>query len=175
VEAGLDVGLYGGGWGEIPDLAAHAYGVLRSGRELSAVYSAAKLVLHINGTMNCHVRVFECLAAEGLPLCRSHAGDFEPGGLNDALRIGQEVLCFDGRQDLLDKVSDLLRDEPRRRSMARAGRQRVLDEHCMKHRMQRTLDEIRKELSGGQADSGICAGPSEGLAAAPRPAAATGS
>jgi hypothetical protein len=165
VQAGLDVGLYGGGWSDIPDLASHARGVVRSGRDLSAVYSAAKLVLHINGTMNCHVRVFECLAAEGLPLCRSHAGDYEPGGLNDALRIGQEVLCFDGRQDLLDKISQLLGDEGYRQRLTRAGRRRVLDEHCMKHRMQRTLDEVRKGLSELPAQSGFRAGASEAFAA----------
>jgi hypothetical protein len=153
VEAGLDVGLYGDGWRELPDLKGHARGVLRPGRELSAVYSGAKVVLHINGTMNCHVRLFECLATGGLPLCRSHASDYDPGELNDALRIGQEVLCFDGRRDLLEKLDRLLGDEAYRQSIIRAGRQRVLNEHCMRHRMLRTLDEIWRQLPGGEAVS----------------------
>jgi hypothetical protein len=155
VAAGIDVGLYGSGWSDLPDLAGHARGALRSGPELSAVYSAAKVVLHINGRLNRHVRVFECLAAGGLPLCRSHANDYEPGELNDGLRIGQEVLCFDGRSDLLDKLAQLLADEPHRQSIARAGRRRVLAEHCMKHRMQSTLDEIRRGLCEEPAQSGL--------------------
>jgi glycosyl transferase family 1 len=154
-EAGFDLGLYGNGWSDIPDLARYARGVLKPGRDLAAVYSAAKVVLQINGTMNCHVRVFECLASGGLPLCRSHATDYEPGELDAALRIGQEVLCFDGRDDLIATVRRLIDDDAYRQSITLAGRRRVLGEHSMQHRMQRTLDEIRRELSEREAHSGL--------------------
>jgi hypothetical protein len=154
-DAGFDLGLYGKGWDEVADLARYARGVVRAGRELSAVYSGSKVVLQINGTTNCHVRVFECLAAGGLPLCRSHVTDHEPGELDAALRIGKEILCFDGRDDLLAQVRRIVGDEPYRQSIVHAGRERVLGEHTMAHRMQRTLQEIGREFSEREAQSGL--------------------
>lgn len=167
-EGGFDLGLYGKGWGDVPELARYARGVVRSGRELSAVYSGSKVVLQVNGTTNCHVRVFECLAAGGLPLCRSHVADYEPGELDAALRIGQEILCYDGRDDLLTQVRRIVEDEPYRQSIVRAGRQRVLGEHTMAHRMQQTLDEIRRELSAREAPSGLRERGGDGAACEPR-------
>ena len=79
VEKGVDLHIYGRGWDKHPTFERYAKGVVQHGHELTKVYQAAKLNLHLNVTQGMHQRVWEILSSGATPLFRSsHAKPLQP-------------------------------------------------------------------------------------------------
>ena len=62
--------LYGNGWDEHPELAAHARGELAHGEELRAAYQLAGATIHASARGLYHQRVAEAAMSGGLPIVR---------------------------------------------------------------------------------------------------------
>jgi len=80
-------------------------------------------------------RVFEVPACGGLLLT-----DYAPH-LEDYYDIGSEVVVYTSKRDMLRKVVDLLGDEPRRASIARAGYERTVRDHTWVGRLREILSQ----------------------------------
>lgn len=65
--------------------------------------------------------------------------------LEDYYEIGKEVVCFDGVDDLIDKIKYYLAHEDERIAIARAGYERTLREHTYERR----FNEIFKKIGVG--------------------------
>jgi hypothetical protein len=143
-QAGVPLALYGKGWADYPEFRAYARPPLPQGRALCEAYQTAKVILHVNSTLNCHQRVFECLAAGGFVTARSCPSDHAREGLSSQLVIGEEIPVFGTRQELLAIVDRAFHDEPWRQQMIQAGRRRVLSCHTYAHRMQEVMGDLRR-------------------------------
>lgn len=53
--------------------------------------------------------------------------------------VGQEIVCFDGKEEMLDKVNYYLKHDDERQRIAEAGRQRVLRDHTWSSRISQML------------------------------------
>jgi spore maturation protein CgeB len=68
--------------------------------------------------------------------------------LGEYFEIGKEVVCFDDRHDLIEKVRYYLKHEDERAVIAKAGYKRTLREHTYAHRFSEIFDRIG--VSGGR-------------------------
>jgi hypothetical protein len=62
--------------------------------------------------------------------------------LADFFRIGEEIVCYSSPDECIELARWLLADDPRRRAIARAGRERCLREHTWLHRFKRILQTL---------------------------------
>jgi hypothetical protein len=75
-DLGINLHLYGRGWENHPTLGRFARGVADNFGQLSSIYNASKISLHISPHGAGHQRVLEGLAAGGFFLMRYCPGDF---------------------------------------------------------------------------------------------------
>ncbi len=74
-DMGVDLRLYGNGWDKHPKLSRYARGPVDHQTQLSDIYRASKINLHISPHGAVHQRVFEGLCAGGFFLLRYRDGD----------------------------------------------------------------------------------------------------
>lgn len=145
-EGGYRLAVFGKGWETIPEFAAYARGPVKPGPDLRNMYHTARINLQIGLSFNYGQRVFECIASGGFIMCRALASDRRPGGLCDFFEIGEEIVTFDGRDDLCRKIDSYLGNEDARRRVIEAGRARLLSQHTYPHHTRRILDDVRARL-----------------------------
>lgn len=133
------------GWVRVLDPRANYMGPARHGQELNKVYSASAINLDINRIYQPDIitmRIFDILACGGFVLAEANRE------IADVLTPGEEIELYTGPEELLSKVNYFLAHPERARQIARAGRQRVLAEHTINHRLPAML-----------AESGLAEGP----------------
>ena len=69
--------------------------------------------------------------------------------LADHFRIGEEILCYGTRDDLVELVRRCIRDRRWAAAIARAGRERCLRQHTWRHRFEKVLS-VLGVLKAGQ-------------------------
>lgn len=74
-ELGLSVGLYGRGWEQLPQFAAHARGWVQYGEPLEALTRRSRINLQITPNACLHQRLLDGLVAGGFFLVRHHLTD----------------------------------------------------------------------------------------------------
>jgi spore maturation protein CgeB len=120
------------------------------GGDYAAAISCSKISLgllieHVRGASSGDLittRTFEIPACGGLLLHERTV---------DLLRIFKEdesCVCFEGPDELVRKIDDLLSNEARRRSIADRGREVVLSEHSWDHRVQSILEHFHEHHQG---------------------------
>lgn len=62
--------------------------------------------------------------------------------LEDYYEVGKEVACFEGENDLIDKVMYYLRHDDERLAIAQAGYERTLHEHTYAHRFDAIFNKM---------------------------------
>jgi spore maturation protein CgeB len=151
IPLGQSLRLYGGGWGVVEDFKRFSHHRVLPGAELAKLYRRSRVNIHTNGDTNVHWRVFECIAAGGFILVMAHKTDRQPGGLNDFLEIGREVITFDTPEDLRENVIYYLDHPDERYEIIERGRKRVLAEHTYAARSEliiRDLHGVVKNSAG---------------------------
>ncbi len=133
---GVRVATWGRGWPE---------GRL-SQDEMIEVFSASRVSLNFSSSSGARQwrraapqikgRVFEVPGCGGL-LLTEHAP-----GLENYYRVGEEIVSFRGRRDLLRKVRWLLAHEEERKSIAQAGLRRTIRDHTYEKRLTEILQLV---------------------------------
>jgi spore maturation protein CgeB len=138
--------IYGSGWVNDARFKAHAQGEIFDREELCKAYNASKISLNISHTSNNHPRIFDIIASGGFLLTRLTTEDEDEGGIGELFEIGKEIEVFRTKEELRRKVEYYLAHDEEREAIARSGRERLLKEHTMKHRMQQVLDIVYQGL-----------------------------
>jgi len=141
LEEQIPVALYGKGWNQFPEFAVHARAQVPRGLPHVRLLQESKVFLHINETNNLHPRVFECIAAGGFILCRETR---VPDEFASCFVIGEEVITFSSRLDLVAAVRRAFTDEAWRKKTIEAGRKRVIAEHTVARRAEVLLEELKR-------------------------------
>ena len=68
-------------------------------------------------------------------------------GVHEFFEVDKEVVCFDSKEEMLDKIRYYLAHDDKRERIAKAGRGRLLREHTWAHRVERMLSCMRAELA----------------------------
>jgi glycosyltransferase involved in cell wall biosynthesis len=146
-ELGVKIKLYGKFWENFEELKEFAMGpVPNRSEKLKSVYRSAKVHLQISPDINFHFRTIECFASGGFILANAHPNDHKPGGLNDYLKIGEEIITFEGKEDFQEKLLYYLKNEDEREKIAEAARERIKREHTYFHRALSVIEDVRRSL-----------------------------
>jgi len=139
----FDLRLWGMGWDASLLLAPFFRPEPVHGLKKTKIYNATAVNVNIQSNhyqldgVTC--RPFEVAACGGFCLCdgRRDLGRF--------FALGDEVVSFDGPEDLKAKVAYYLAHEEERRELARRARARVLREHTYEHRVRQVLATLGLE------------------------------
>ena len=66
--------------------------------------------------------------------------------VNQLFEVCQDIVCFDSKEEMLDKINHYLVHDQERRGIAGERRQRVLRDHTWTSRIQRMLQPMQELL-----------------------------
>ncbi len=106
------------------------------------LYASSSISLNgsLNGDLN--LRVFEILGAGGLLLTDRISPD---SGLEQLFKDGQDLVLYDGCEDLQSKVQKYLENEDEALRIRRSGQERLLKEHSPDLKRNQFLDLVFEE------------------------------
>ena len=111
------------------------------GKELAALYSAAKICvnIHAHGDYDSNMRVFEATACGALLITEDRPLIHQMFQVNGR---GGEVVVYDGAEDLARKVDYYLRHDAEREAIAARGHARCRRDHSYVERMSQLLERL---------------------------------
>lgn len=109
--------------------------------EMSDVFEKSKINLNLSGSYRgdrkqIKGRIFDVTASGGFLL-----SEFVEG-IGEFFEIGEEIVCFETYDELLDKIRYYLSHESERRSIAEAGYKRTISDHTAERRLNEIFTEI---------------------------------
>ena len=134
---GISVACFGHGWPAGPVEAKQISEIVRSSRISLNFSEGSQKGLGDTGGRQIKARVFEVPGYGGC-LLTEQAPDLER-----YFQVGEEILTFEGRDELVGAVKSLLADADRRDAIARLGFERV----SLEHTYDRRFDELLGALS----------------------------
>jgi spore maturation protein CgeB len=138
------LGIWGVGWNKLPrkdPLRRSWKGSIVRLTELVKVYSGTKIALNIQRTETTSTtttnRIWESTACGSMLLTE------RVSGIDLAFRIGEEVICYENKEDLREKVSFYLSNEDERRRIALRGQIRCKRDHTVLNRLKKIIEICR--------------------------------
>jgi len=138
---GIDVACFGHGWPAGPIETKRISEIVRASQISLNFSEGARKGTGDNWDRQIKARVFEVPGYGGC-LLTEHAPHLEK-----YFRIGEELLAFEGRDELVDIVKSLLADPDRRDAIARRGFERVSLEHTYDRRFDELLGVVSREIA----------------------------
>jgi spore maturation protein CgeB len=138
---GIDVACFGHGWPAGPVEAKRICEIVRASQVSLNFSEGSQKGLGGAGGRQIKARVFE-VAGYGGCLLTEQAPD-----LDRYFRIGEEILTFEGRDELVGVVKSLLAHPDQRDAFARRGFERVSKEHTYDRRFDDLLGELPKRVA----------------------------
>ncbi len=140
----FDIKIWGGlGWLEDePDNSPirRAYqGHTTSKEQLASIYHSSKIHVSLHSLNSIRGLNMHCWNA---PYHQTFVLTENLPGIADCFKPEQEIACFDGADQLADKVNHWLADSTGRQSIIEAGRERVIRDHTFPVRARQLLDAI---------------------------------
>lgn len=135
---GIDVACFGHGWPAGPVEAKQISEIVRSSRISLNFSEGSQKGLEGAASRQIKARVFEVPGYGGC-LLTEQAPDLER-----YFHVGEEILTFEGRHELVGAVKSLLADSDRRDAIARRGFERVSREHVYDRRFEELLGGLSR-------------------------------
>lgn len=139
--AGIDVACFGHGWPAGPVEAKRIPEIVRESQVSLNFSEGSRKGLVDDTDRQIKARVFEVPGYGGC-LLTEHAPS-----LDRYFRIGEEVLVFEGRDELVGAVKSLLAHPKRRDAVAQRGFERVSKEHTYDRRFDDLLGELTRRVA----------------------------
>lgn len=137
--------LWGNGWCSEEKYKPYAMGPAQNGEELSKILQCSKIVMGDNIYSSAAARAWETMLSGGFYLCNY----IPPEG--DAIDIRKiikedEVVLFNGREDLIKKINFYLNHEDERQKMIKIGREVALKTMTFDVLMERIIYNLRIKM-----------------------------
>ena len=124
-----NIKVWGSSWSNIDKFKKYHMGTAEYGKELSGIYGSSKISLCDTWGWNTHERNYEILASGGFPLVRSVTAEENErmGSISNYFIEDEEIVLFDDKDDLLNKVQYYLDHPEERERIAENGRNVVIN------------------------------------------------
>ena len=147
LDAGFtNVKLWGSGWREEERYEKYAMGIAENGEKLSKIYQASKIVVGNNVLTTSAARAWETMLSGGFYISNYIPEEEDAVDIRKIIEVGNEVVMFYNRDDLMEKLHYYLEHEEERKAMIERGRKAALNTMTYDILMKRVLDEITKCL-----------------------------
>lgn len=127
--AGIDVQVYGTGWGQ-----------RISHQQMVSMFTRSRINLSLNNACDARFQQIKGRNFE-VPACGGFLLTGAAEDLNDYYQYGKEVAAYGSTAELIDKIRHYLANEKERAAIAKAGYERTMREHTYNHR----FDKIFKQ------------------------------
>lgn len=107
------------------------------GEELARVYNASRIVLNIHSPQT--VPIMRDFEATG---CRALLLTDNAGGLEAMFKPGEEIICYRGIKELVEKTGFYLSHPKEREEIAQRGQARAYRDHTYAHRMKELISFV---------------------------------
>ncbi len=142
IDAGYtNIKLWGNGWKDNEKYAPYAMGAAENGEVLSKILQASKIVLGNNIVLTGASRVSETLLSGAFYMANYIPPEVDINNIRPWLKEGEELVFFNGREDLLDKIKFYLENEDERKKLAKIGREKALEKLTFHSFMQNVITE----------------------------------
>jgi len=138
-------------------------------REMSSIYSAAKIVFNHSLRDDINMRVFEGLCSGSLLI----TGDLAANGQNELFTPDKHLVTYRSPEELLEKLDYYLAHDFAREQIAAAGRKLVWREQTYRHRLEVILEALREESSKVREQRSAAADSRNVTSSSPPPVSAT--
>ncbi len=147
-----DIKLWGNGWKDSPKYQDYAMGPAENGETLSKIYQASKIVIGNNIVSTAAARAWESMLSGAFYLSNYIPEESDLVDIRKIVRVGEDVVMFQNREELLEKVGYFLKNSEERMQVAARGRKAALEKMTFGALMERTLKEVARRLE----KAGIC-------------------
>jgi len=110
------------------------------GEEMAKIYSQAKIVFNKSVRGDLNMRVFEALSCRSLLLTDRLKPE---AGLEELFQDRKQLVLYDNKDDLLEKIDYYLHHESEREEIATTGHKEVLAKHTYEHRAEQMIKQIQ--------------------------------
>lgn len=150
LDAGItDIKLWGNGWSDHEKYKSYAMGSAENGETLSKIYQAAKIVIGNNVMTTAAARAWETMLSGGFYLSNYIPPEEDITDIRKIVEVGQDVIMFYGKDDLIKKIHYYLEYEEERQIMIERGRKAALENMTYDILMERMLQKVKAQISWG--------------------------
>ena len=147
LDAGFtNIKLWGKGWQDSEKYQRYAMGPAENGETLSKIYQASKIVIGNNVMTTAAARAWETMLSGGFYLSNYIPEEEDVTDIRKIVTIGEDVIMFYSREDLIEKLHYYLEHENERQEMIKRGRKAALEKMTFDILMKRTVEEVAKRL-----------------------------
>ena len=148
IDAGFkNIKLWGNEWVKFEQYKNYAMGPAQNGEVLSKIYQASKIVLGTNPSITAASRTWESMLSGAFYMANYVPPDVDRIDIRKIMTVGENLVMFYNRKDLIKKVRYYLKHEDERLEMARRGREVALSKMTYDALMKRVIDFIGNKLA----------------------------
>ena len=149
IDAGFtNLKLWGNGWKSSIKYHKYAMGPATNGETLSKIYQASKIVIGNNTQTTSAARAWETMLSGGFYMSNYIPPESDVTDIRKIIEVGQDVVMFYGKEDLIQKIRYYLTEEEERTKMAERGRKAALEKMTFDILMERVINEVGTRLEG---------------------------
>lgn len=145
-ERGYRIKLWGKEWLEHPKLKKYAQGVAQNGDTLSRILNASKILIGTNPAITTHPRVFEAIMSNCFYLGLDIPLEYDVCDIRKFMELNKEVVLFESREDLYQKVDFYLNNKEERLRIIENGKKKILSTLTYEKMMNRVIYEVAQRL-----------------------------
>lgn len=147
LDAGFtNIRLWGNGWKKNPKYAPYAMGPAENGETLSKIYQASKIVVGNNVMTTAAARAWETMLSGGFYLSNYIPEEADITDIRKIVTVGEDVIMFYNRDDLIEKLHYYLEHEDERKIMIEKGRKVALEKMTFDVLIKKMLAEIAAHI-----------------------------
>ena len=155
IQEGIDnVKIWGKEWVHHTELKHYAQGPAKNGEPLSRILNCSKIMVGTNHSSSTHPRIFEATLSNCLYIGPRIPEAYDMGNIREFLKDGEEIILYDGKNDLIEKIRFYLDNDDERKKVIERGKRKILDTLTYKKGMERFVDEVEIKLQR-QLDSNV--------------------
>ncbi|MCR5347418.1 MAG: glycosyltransferase [Fretibacterium sp.] len=156
IAAGLkNIKLWGNGWLNCEKYHPYAMGPAQNGETLSKIYQASKIVMGNNIINSGAARAWESMLSGAFFMSPYIPPEEDWEDIRKVMKVGEDLVMFYNKKDLIKKVRYYLKHDEERREMARRGREVALQKMTYDAMMKRVITFIGDKLKARGAEQGL--------------------
>jgi hypothetical protein len=137
--------LYGRDWKNHPRLRDFAMGIAQNGEEVSKILQCSKMILGTNPYASGAARVYETFLSGSFYLGNYINPKYDITDVRKILQEDSEIVFYNGKQDLYDKINYYLEHSEERQLIAKRARDKILQTHTFRALMEKTINWVAEQ------------------------------
>ncbi|OGR20649.1 MAG: hypothetical protein A3J85_07250 [Desulfobacula sp. RIFOXYA12_FULL_46_16] len=142
IKEGHDIKVFGKNWEKFSSFKTIAMGRIKNGADLNRVINESRINLNLSPGTSYHMKAPEVIASNSFMLTRRIPKQYDTMPITDYFKEDIEVILFENEIDLIEKTSFFLKNNEKRKTIAKAAYDRFIDSYGVKKTAQSVLNNL---------------------------------